>query len=98
VVRVLVRAGYFSPHSRVQTRPTLGPIQPPILWIQGALFLGIKRPGCEADHSPPSSAQVENAWSYNSTPPICLHGVVLSDLQIRNVGTHTKIATDLKKF
>jgi len=23
----------------------------------------------EADHSPPSSAEVNNAWSYTSTPP-----------------------------
>jgi hypothetical protein len=29
----------------------------------------IKRPGCEADHSPPSSAVVKNAWNYNSDPP-----------------------------
>jgi hypothetical protein len=29
-------------------------------------------------HSPPSSANVKNAWSYTSTPPIRLHGVVLS--------------------
>jgi len=26
-------------------------------------------PGQEADHSPPSSAQVNNDCSYNSTPP-----------------------------
>jgi hypothetical protein len=26
------------------------------------------RPGGEADHSPPSSAEVKNAWSYTSTP------------------------------
>jgi hypothetical protein len=26
------------------------------------------RPGREADHSPPSSAVVKNAWSYTSTP------------------------------
>jgi hypothetical protein len=26
---------------------------------------GIKQPGREADHSPPSSAEVKNAWSYN---------------------------------
>jgi hypothetical protein len=32
----------------------------------------------EADHSPPFSAEVKNAWSYTSTPPIRLHGVVLS--------------------
>jgi hypothetical protein len=32
----------------------------------------------EADHSPPSSAEVKNAWSYSSTPPIHLHVVVLN--------------------
>jgi hypothetical protein len=39
--------------------------------------LEVKRPGLEADHSPPSSAEVKNVWSCTSTPPICLHGVVL---------------------
>jgi hypothetical protein len=39
-----------------------------------ALFLGVKRPGREADHS--SSA--ENVWSYTSAPRIRLHGIVLS--------------------
>jgi hypothetical protein len=29
---------------------------------------GIKRPGREADHSPPCSADVTNAWCYTSTP------------------------------
>jgi hypothetical protein len=28
----------------------------------------VKRPGLEADHSPPSSVVVKNAWSYTSTP------------------------------
>jgi len=32
----------------------------------------------EADHSPPSSAKVEEWWSCTSTHPILLHGVVLS--------------------
>jgi len=27
--------------------------------VPGALFLGVKRPGHEADHSPPSSAEVK---------------------------------------
>jgi hypothetical protein len=40
-------------------------------------FPGIKLPGREADHSPPSSAEVKNAWSYTSTPTIRLHGVGL---------------------
>jgi hypothetical protein len=56
----------------------LGHTKPPIQWVPGALSLGVKRPGREADHSPPSSAKVKNAWSYTSTPPICLHGMVLS--------------------
>jgi hypothetical protein len=28
----------------------------------------VKRPECEADHSPSSSAEVENVWSYTYTP------------------------------
>jgi hypothetical protein len=31
-------------------------------------FPGGKRPWREADYSPPSSAEVKNAWSYTSTP------------------------------
>jgi hypothetical protein len=33
----------------------------------GSLSLEIKWPGRESDHSPPSSAEVKNAWSYTST-------------------------------
>jgi hypothetical protein len=40
----------------------------PIQWVLGALSLGVKRPGREADHSPQFSAEVKNAWSYTSTP------------------------------
>jgi hypothetical protein len=68
-VRIRAGAGNFSLHHRVQ---------PPIQWVPGALSLGVKRPRCEADHSPPSSAEVKNVWSYTCTPPIRLHGVVLS--------------------
>jgi hypothetical protein len=35
------------------------------------------RPGRVADDSPPSAAEVKNAWSYNSTPPIRRHDEVL---------------------
>jgi hypothetical protein len=48
------------------SRPTLGPTQPPIQWVPGALSPGIKRPDREADHSDPSSAEVKNAWSYGA--------------------------------
>jgi hypothetical protein len=49
------------------SRPVLGPTHPPIQWVPGALSLGVTRLGCEADHSPPSSAEVKE-WSYTSTP------------------------------
>jgi hypothetical protein len=37
----------------------LGPTQPPIQWVPGAFSLGVNRPGREADHLPPSSAEVK---------------------------------------
>jgi hypothetical protein len=49
--------------------PALGPTQPPIQWVTGALYLGVKQPVSEADHTPHSSAEVKNAWSYTSIPP-----------------------------
>jgi len=39
------------------SRPALGPTQPPVKWVQG-LSSGKVRPGCAADHSPPSSAAI----------------------------------------
>jgi hypothetical protein len=60
------------------SRTALGPTQPPVQWVTAALSLGVKRLGREADHSPPSSAEVKNAWNYTSIPPVRLHGVVLS--------------------
>jgi hypothetical protein len=40
------------------SRPVLWPIQPHIQWVTSAVSEGVKRPGCEADQSPPSSAEV----------------------------------------
>jgi hypothetical protein len=51
------------------SRMALGPTQPPTQWVSGALSLEVKRPGPKTDHSPPSSAEVKNAWSYTSAPP-----------------------------
>jgi hypothetical protein len=58
------------------SNPALESTQPTIQGLPGALSLRIKRPGSEADHSPPYSAQVKNGWSYASIPPIRLHSVV----------------------
>jgi len=41
----------------------------------GCFIRGIKRPGLEADHSPPTSDEIKNEWSYASTTPTQLHGV-----------------------
>jgi len=49
-----------------------------LLGLPGPLSMGLKRPGCEADHSPPSSPEVKYAWNYTSTPTIHLYGVALS--------------------
>jgi hypothetical protein len=40
-------------------RPVLELTHPPIHWVPGALSLCVKRPWREADHSPPSSAEVK---------------------------------------
>jgi hypothetical protein len=43
------------------SRPALGPTQPSVQWVPGVLSPGVKaRPGRDADHSSPSSAEVEN--------------------------------------
>jgi hypothetical protein len=60
------------------SRPALGLTQPPIQWVPEALSLGMKQPGCEADQSPQSSGEVNNAWSYTSIPPVRRHVVLLS--------------------
>jgi hypothetical protein len=35
---------------------------------KGGYFPGVKRPGCEADHSPPSSDEVENGEAVSPLP------------------------------
>jgi len=57
---------FFSLFSTA-SRTALGPTQPPIQWVPGALSLGVKRPGREADHSPPPGTEVKNVLRYSST-------------------------------
>jgi hypothetical protein len=37
--------------------------------VIGVSFPGTKRPECETDNSPLSSAKIKNIWSSTSTPP-----------------------------
>jgi hypothetical protein len=62
---------FLSPET---SRPALGPTQPPIQWVP-KFYPGVKRPGCDVDHWLPSSAEVNNKWSYTSPYPVCLHGM-----------------------
>jgi hypothetical protein len=48
--------------------PALGPTRLLSIGHRGFLSPRIKRLGCEADNSLPSSAEVKNAWNYTSTP------------------------------
>jgi hypothetical protein len=69
-VRFPAGVGNFSLHHRVQNGSGAHPASCR-MGTRGS-FPGVKRPGREADHSPPSSA------GYTSTPPVRLHGAVLS--------------------
>jgi hypothetical protein len=42
--------------------------QPPIQWALGALSPRVKRLGREADHSPPTSAEVKNGGTITPLP------------------------------
>jgi hypothetical protein len=59
-VRVSVWSRIFSTSSR----RALGPTQPPSQWVPR-----VKRPGHEADHSPPTNAEVKKTWIYTAIPP-----------------------------
>jgi len=48
--------------------PALGPTQFHIQWVPRALTPEVKGSGSKVDHSPPSTTEVENAWSSTSTP------------------------------
>jgi hypothetical protein len=67
-VRVPVGSRIFSSSDRPDRLwgpPNLLPIQ----CVPRALSPGVKRPGREVDHSPPTSAVVRKMWIYTSTPP-----------------------------
>jgi hypothetical protein len=79
-----IATGYGLDDKGVGVRVPVGarifnsPCRPDRLWgpasllsngYGGALSLGVKLPGREADHSPRTSAEVKKTWIYTSTPP-----------------------------
>jgi hypothetical protein len=69
-------AGNFSLHHCVQNGSEAHPASYPM--GTGGSFPGVKRPGREADHSPPSSAEVKECVELYLLFPIHLNGVVLN--------------------
>jgi hypothetical protein len=55
-LRVSAGAGIFFLFTTA-SRPALRLTRPRIQWVPGTLSLGVKRPGCETDHSRPSSVE-----------------------------------------
>jgi hypothetical protein len=62
--------GIFSLHNHIQTVSGAHPASYPMETGDSS--------GHDGDYSPPSSEEVKNVWSYTSTPPICLHSMVLN--------------------
>jgi hypothetical protein len=72
-IRVPVASRIFSTSSR----PALGPTQPPIHRIPGALPEGVKHLRRETDHASLISAEVKKNRDLYNHSPIRLHGAML---------------------
>jgi hypothetical protein len=78
-----LRGRRFWVRTQVQTILFYSPKRPYRLWGPPSFafnecllsFQEVKRPGREANHSPPSSAEVKNEWSHTHNPPVYLNGV-----------------------
>jgi hypothetical protein len=81
-------------HFFISSRPDLRPTQTPILQVYGVLSQGLKRPGLEADHSPPTSDEVKEVLVYKSTLTF-LYRLVLNYLSIETILPN---ATMFRKF
>lgn len=65
----------------------------PTFYLMGTgFFLGLKRPGCDVDHSSLPSAEVKDKWSYTSASHVCLHGVERDDFTIFCSLEYTQLA------
>jgi hypothetical protein len=75
---VNIATNYGLDDRGVGDRVPVGSQRPDRLWVPpsllsngygAALSWGVKRPGREADHSPPTSAEFKKTWIYIYTPP-----------------------------
>jgi len=52
-----VNAKFTKMAVKIKSKIWINRTRPPIQWVLGVLSRGVKRPGREADHSPPSRAK-----------------------------------------
>lgn len=67
--RIRIRQGQESFLVFKTPEPSLGPTLPPIQVVPATHSSGLKRPGCEAYHSPPSSDVVKDDWCFTPLLP-----------------------------
>jgi hypothetical protein len=94
--------------SATASRPALVPTHTSIQGVPGAFIPGVKRLGREGDHSPQSSAEVKNMWSYTSTPQYVLmvrglvtlyFTIVLIECRVKVIAeVSTKYVKTLRKY
>jgi len=68
--RNVSRQKFIKSCSAKMSRPTLGPTQPPIQWVQGFFprEAGVKQPAHVVNHSFSSRAKLKNEYSYTPIP------------------------------
>jgi hypothetical protein len=67
IILLMVLFGYFSLLHIIQTGSGVHPTSNKM--GTRSSFTGVKRQGREADHSPPTSAEVKKMWIYTFTSP-----------------------------
>jgi hypothetical protein len=71
------------------SRPVLGPTQPHIHWVRRGFPPEVKRPRREAEHAPPTFAEVNNTWISTSTPPYFFMALYLTSYAQEQLYLHT---------
>jgi hypothetical protein len=73
------------------SRTALGPTEPPIQGIKGALSLGVERPGRETGYSPPPSTEVKECVELHSK-------LMFKTDSDRNLSFQSLISSDRREF
>jgi hypothetical protein len=81
----------FSSYRNVQTG--YGAHTASHLWVQAVLSPGKRLLGRKVNHSPLSSAEIQNKWRYTSITPTCVDGVDRENLTFSLISRKEDIKT-----